>query len=411
MSSRREAIFIVTRWLATQEFPDRMIPDVPDRAFITDLVYTTVRRRRSLAWALERFLKKMPKGETEAALLVGACQLLFMPDVADYAAVNETVEAAKMTSQQTAGLVNGVLRNLQRQREAVLADLARQSIGVRTSHPDTLVTRWAQRFGPEETLALCEWNNTPAETWLAYPPHQGTVAEGQHENDQAFRPLPHGMRVEEVPGYAEGAFIVQDPATAAAIDLLDVRPGLRVLDACASPGGKTIQIAWRMGAPNEADPHHRLIALDLHEDRLALIRSNLARTRQTWVTVCQGDLTAPAAEWTAFGPFDRILLDAPCSNSGVLRRRPDARWRWTTRRMKQLAATQAILLENALALLAPGGRLVYSTCSLEHEENRRQITLLRRAHPEITCTGVVENVPTRSHTDGSFACALEKPHA
>jgi 16S rRNA (cytosine967-C5)-methyltransferase len=166
-----------------------------------------------------------------------------------------------------------------------------------------------------------------------------------------------------------------------------------------------------MGAPNEADPHHRLIALDLHEARLALIRSNLARTRQTWVTVCQGDLTAPAAEWTAFGPFDRILLDAPCSNSGVLRRRPDARWRWTTRRMKQLAATQAILLENALALLAPGGRLVYSTCSLEHEENRRQITLLRRAHPKITCTGVAENVPTRSHTDGSFACALEKPHA
>ncbi|HRR34428.1 MAG TPA: transcription antitermination factor NusB [Kiritimatiellia bacterium] len=409
MSSRREAIFIIARWLATQEFPDRMIPDGPDRAFITDLVYTTVRRKRSLGWVLERFLRKMPKGETEAALLVGACQLLFMTDVADYAAVNETVEAAKMTSRQTAGLVNGVLRHLQRQRDQVLAELACQPIGIRTSHPDALITRWLHRFGPEETLALCERNNEPADTWLAYPPRQGPETAERRENGGVFEKLPHGMRVEEVPGYAEGAFIVQDPGTAAAIDLLAVRPGLSVLDACAAPGGKTIQIAWRMGAPAANDPRHRLVALDLHDDRIDLIHANLARTRQDWVTVLQGDLTMPTSqELAALGPFDRILVDAPCSNSGVLRRRPDARWRWTTRRMKQLAATQALLLENALALLAPGGRLVYSTCSLEHEENRRQITVLRRAHPELVCSGVIERIPTRSDTDGAFACALDR---
>lgn len=409
MSSRREAIFIIARWLATQEFPDRLIPDSPDRAFITDLVYTTVRRKRSLVWALEKFLKKMPKGETEAALLVGACQLLFMPDVADYAAVNETVEAAKMTSQQTAGLVNGVLRNLQRQREQVLVELASQPIGIRASHPDALVTRWIHRFGPEETLALCERNNEPADTWLAYPPRQGTETVDPQEDGGTFKKLAHGMRVEEVPGYVEGAFIVQDPGTAAAIDLLDVRPGLSVLDACAAPGGKTVQIAWRMGAPAKKDLRHRLVALDLHDDRVALIHANLSRMRQNWVTVLQGDLTMPASpSLAALGPFDRILVDAPCSNSGVLRRRPDARWRWTTRRMKQLAATQALLLENALALLAPGGRLVYSTCSLEHEENRRQITVLRRAHPEVVCSGVVERIPTRSNTDGAFACALDR---
>ncbi len=410
MSSRREAIFIVSRWLATQEFPDRMIPDGPDRAFITDLVYTTVRRKRSLVWALERFLKKMPKGETGAALLVGACQLLFMPDVADYAAVNETVEAAKLTSPQIAGLVNGVLRNLQRQRDEVLAELAYQTIGIRTSHPDALVTRWVHRFGPEETLALCERNNEPAVTWLAYPPGLDAEAGSQQENGGTFRPLQHGMRVDTVPGYAEGAFIVQDPGTAAAIDMLDVHPGMSVLDACAAPGGKTVQIAWRMGAPAENDPMHRLVALDLHDDRIALIRANLARTQQSWVTVRQDDLTAPpSADLIALGPFDRILLDAPCSNSGVLRRRPDARWRWTTRRMKQLAETQALLLENTLALLAPSGRLVYSTCSLEHEENRRQITVLRRTHPDIICAGVIERIPTRSDTDGAFACALDRP--
>lgn len=397
MSSRREAIFVLTRWLETHDFPDRMIPDVPDRAFITDLVYTTVRRHRTLVWALEQLVKKMPKGETEAALLVGACQILFMPSVADYAAVNETVEAAKLASKQTAGLVNAVLRNLLRKRDTLLADLAKQSLGIRTSHPDSLITRWTEHFGETETLALCEWNNTPAETFLAFPPGAA----------EPFTLAPRGTRVEALPGYEEGAFIVQDPGTAAAIDLLDAKPGLNVLDACAAPGGKTIQIAWRMGLP--ASDNHRLVALDLHEDRLETVRANLARTKQTWVTVCQGDLTEnPGAALAPFGLFDRILIDAPCSNSGVLRRRPDARWRWTTKRMKKLADTQAVMLENALAFLAPKGRLVYSTCSLEPEENRRQITVLRRAHPELACVAVEERIPTRSQTDGAFVCAFER---
>jgi 16S rRNA (cytosine967-C5)-methyltransferase len=397
MSSRREAIFVLTRWLATRDFPDRLIPDGPDRAFITDLVYTAVRRHRTLVWALEQLVRKMPKGETEAALLAGACQILFMPSVADYAAVNETVEAAKVASPQTAGLVNGVLRNLLRRREELQAALAKQPLGVRLSHPDSLLTRWVARYGEAEAAALCEWNNAPAETFVAYPPGAA----------EPFAPVPRGTRVESIPGYAEGAFIVQDPATAPALELLALKPGLRVLDACAAPGGKTVQMAWRMGPP--AGPGHQLVALDLHEDRLATVRANLARTRQEWVEVRQGDLTERPQEALApFGPFDRILLDAPCSNTGVLRRRPDARWRWTTKRMKALAETQAKMLEACLALLAPGGRLVYSTCSLEPEENRRQISALRKAHPEVACVGVEERVPTRSQTDGSFACALER---
>ena len=397
MSSRREAIFVLTRWLESRDFPDRMIPDGPDRAFITDLVYTAVRRHRTLVWALERLVKKMPKGETEAALLIGACQILFMPSVAEYAAVNETVEAAKLASRSTAGLVNAVLRNLLRRRDALLADLEKEPIGIRLSHPDALMTRWVERFGEAETRALCDWNNTPAETFVAYPPGA----------PELFAAVPRGTRVETLPGYSDGAFIVQDPATAPSIELLDLKPGLKVLDACAAPGGKTVQIAWRMGQPTSA-ASQLLVALDLHEDRLATVRENLARTRQSWVTVCQGDMAEnPGAALEPFGRFDRILIDAPCSNTGVLRRRPDARWRWTTKRMKKLAETQAVMLENALALLAPGGRIVYSTCSLEQEENRRQITLLRKAHPEVVCSAVEERIPTRSKTDGSFACAIE----
>jgi 16S rRNA (cytosine967-C5)-methyltransferase len=411
MSSRREAIFILTRWQETGDFPDRLLPDSPDRAFITDLVFTAVRRRRSLLWALEPLLQKMPSGETGAALVLGASQILFMPDVADYAAVNETVEAAKAASRQTAGLVNGVLRNLLRRRDAVLKELALQPLGVRSSHPDALVTRWQARYGQAEAEALCDWNNLPAETFVACPP--GTPpppALALSPLTPNYYAVPRGTRVDALPGYAEGAFIVQDPATAAAVDLLDVRPGQAVLDACAAPGGKTVQLAWRMGAP--ASERHRLVALDLHADRLERVRANLARTRQDWVTVVQGDLTDPACEALApFGLFDRILLDAPCSNTGVLRRRPDARWRWTTKRMKALAAAQAAMLEACLARLAPGGRLVYSTCSLEPEENRRQVTLLRKAHPEVACIGVDERVPTRSRTDGAFACALERTQA
>jgi 16S rRNA (cytosine967-C5)-methyltransferase len=411
MSSRREAIFVITRWLETHEFPDRMIPDVPDRAFITDLVYTTVRRHRTLMWALEQLVKKMPKGETGAALLVGACQILFMPSVADYAAVNETVDAAKLASKQTAGLVNAVLRNLLRQREPLLAKLATQPLGIRTSHPDSLIARWLERFGEVETLALCEWNNTPAETFVSPAPGVPFPLLLATPNASLpapnYIPVPRATRVETLPGYAEGAFIVQDPGTAAAIDLLNVKPGMKVLDACAAPGGKTIQIAWRMGLP--ASDHHLLVAFDLHEDRLATVRANLSRTRQTWVTLCQGDLTDnPQATLESFGLFDRILIDAPCSNTGVLRRRPDARWRWTTKRMKKLAETQFKMLENALPLLAPNGRLVYSTCSLEPEENRKQIAALRRAHPEFSCAGVEERIPTRSQTDGAFVCAFER---
>jgi len=414
MSSRREAIFVLTRWLATHEFPDRLIPDVPDRAFITDLVYTTVRYHRTLLWSLEPLVKKMPKGETEAALLIGACQILFMPDVADYAAVNETVEAVKLTSKGVAGLVNAVLRNLLRNRDAVLADLEKQPLGIRTSHPDSLITRWLERFGETETLALCAWNNTPAQVFISYRPDlRPTDAEAERPDStekglSGFSQVPRGTRVEAIPGYGDGAFIVQDPSTAPSIELLNLKPGLKVLDACAAPGGKTVQIAWRMGAPSSGSPQ-LLVALDLHEDRLNTVRANLARTGQSWVTVCQGDLTVnPQAALASYGLFDRILVDAPCSNSGVLRRRPDARWRWTTKRMKGLAATQAMMLENALSLLAPGGRLVYSTCSLEPEENRQQIAKLRRAHPDVLCAAVEERIPTRSHTDGSFACALER---
>ena len=393
MNTRREAVFLVARWLETREFPGRMLTDTPDRSFIMDLVYTTVRRYGTLVWVLSRFLQKVPKGEMYASLLVGAAQLLFMPEVKDYAAVHETVDAAKLVSRSAGGLVNAVLRNILRHKSELLDELERQSLAIRVSHPEALVKRWVQRYGGEDTKRLCEWDNKPADTYLAFPP----------DADEPFVKLAHGQRVETQPGFAEGAFIVQDPATALAVSMLDVQPGMRVLDACSAPGGKTVQIAWRMRGEGS------LIALDRYEDRLQTVRENLERTRQTWVRVMQGDLTQLSPEAREeIGLQDRILIDAPCSNSGVLRRRVDARWRWTLSHMKQLVATQTRLLEAATQLLAPNGKIVYSTCSLEPEENRQLINAFCQAHPEFTNCACGHRTPLKDGTDGAFAAVLAR---
>ena len=250
MSSRRQAAFIVARWIATHEYPAEMLPQGADRAFVQDLVYTTVRRFRPLRAILGQLVAKWPKGELEALLLVGAAQILYMSDVPDFAAVNETVVAAKCCANKSiAKVVNGVLRNLIRRRTEFEAQLAAAPLAERESYPNQLVKRWVARYGEAGAAALAQWHNAPAETFLAYPPAtrlEPSPSSADGLNGPFVR-LPRGQRVEDVPGYAEGAFIVQDPATALAVELLDVRPGLSVLDFCAAPGGKTVQIAWRLG--------------------------------------------------------------------------------------------------------------------------------------------------------------------
>lgn len=427
-TSRRTAIRVLSRWLSSQDFPDRIIPDCPDRGFVMDIVYGTVRQRRALDWLLARHVDKMPTGETLAAILAGAYQLFYMPGVPDYAAVDATVQAAKQASKRSAGFVNGVLRNLLRNRETLTAELARQPLAVRLSHPDALVARWVEQFGEAETAALCEWNNRPAETIIALLPHCGidaaawiarlsacpgceTLAALPHPAapDTAVT-IPHGSpRLETLPGFTEGWFVVQDPATRAAVDLLDVRPGQRILDACAAPGGKTLQIASRLlaGAPG-VTPAGELVAMDVHKDRLVFLHENLARVGMGWVRAVPGDAArlTPAA---AGGLFDRILLDVPCSNTGVIRRRPDARWRFNAHRLQTLVHDQRAILANALTLLAPGGILVYSTCSLEPEENLRQIERLCLASSGLRLIATVARHPVHHGTDGAFAAALQMP--
>ena len=395
MNSRRTAAFAIARWLATHEFPADMLPHGgSDRAFVQDLVYTVVRRLRPLRSVLGELMAKWPKGELEALLYVGAAQILYMPDVPDFAAVNETVVAAKESGREKRldRVVNGVLRNLLRRRAEFEAKLAAAPLAERESFPNALVKRWIERYGAANAEALAKWHNTPAETWLAYPP-------SDDEPEGRFVRLERGRRVNDVEGYAEGAFIVQDPATAGAVELLNVKPGMTVLDFCAAPGGKSVQIAWRLKGLG------RLVAQEVNPRRLARLRENIARLRLDQVQVVG---KAPAGEGGATAQFDRVLADVPCSNTGVLRRRPDARWRWEPSHLKQLAGLQAEILSRAAAHVAPGGLLVYSTCSNEPEENGEQVAAFLAAHPDFSEVARRESLPFETGHDGAFACAMQR---
>ena len=377
-SSRRSAAFIVARWIATKDFPASMLPTGADRAFVQDIVYTTIRRIRPLRKILGALMKQWPKGELEALLYVGAAQILYMPDVPDFAAVSETVDAAKgCENPSIAKVVNGVLRNVIRRREEFEKMIADAPLEERESFPTALVRRWERRFGAENAARLCAWHNTPAETFLA-------------RRDGSFVKLERGQRVEDVPGYAEGDFIVQDPGTRLAVELLDPKEGERILDACAAPGGKTVQIAWR-GAS--------VVACEVNPKRRRRLEENLARLKLGVEVIPE----LPASQ-----TFDKVLVDAPCSNTGVLRRRPDARWNWNEEKLAALVKLQADILDACASRVAPGGVLVYSTCSNEPEENEAQVTAFLARHPDFSLEESRESLPFESGTDGAFAARLRR---
>lgn len=380
-NSRRTAAFVFARWLATRDYPANLLPDGESRAFVQDLVYTAIRRFRPLGSVLRKLVKKWPKGEMEALLYIGAAQILYMDDVPDFAAVNETVEAAKECSNPSvAKTVNAVLRNIIRRRAEFEDFLAGAPVEERESMPSGVYRRWLARFGETNAAKLAAWHNRPAETYLAYP-------------DGRYEKLARGCRVGDVEGFNEGSFIVQDPATALAVGLLDVKPAERVLDACAAPGGKTIQLAWRSAS---------VTACEVNPRRRRKLLANLERTGLLDKVEILESLDVEGLT------FDKILVDAPCSNTGVFRRKPDARWNWSEEKLASLAVLQSEILEKAAKLLKPGGFLVYSTCSNEPEENDKRIEDFLSRHKEYTLVEKRESLPFETDYDGAFAAALKK---
>lgn len=408
-----------------------------DRALATELVYGTLRWRGRLDYllgkALERDLSKL-EPFVISALRVGAYQLCFSDRIPATAAVDEAVRCVRALGLERAtGLVNAVLRRIAREGASFeLPSLETDPLGHLVhacSMPEWLAVRWLAAYGPEEAARLASSMNEAAPVTIRInrtkTTREAMLAELRERFPEAApcRFAPDGIvlgrrgDVGQDPAFLAGKISPQDEASQLVVHWLDPQPGERILDVCAAPGTKTAAIAERLGGQGQ------VVALDRHERRLGLVGRGLRRLELGGVAVAERDATKSLNDLLAHGgPFDRILVDAPCSGLGALRRNPDARWRVRPEDLGELAKTQRALVESAADVLAPGGTLVYSTCTVTPEENEAVIRgfMATRASWRVTGRdeapealrsligddGFLRLLPHRHDTDGFFAARL-----
>lgn len=401
------------------------------RAFVTECVYGVIRWQGRIDWLLAQVCRYPLDSLTpwiRNALRMGVYQCLWMTGVPHRAAVYETVALARHVGHAgTARLVNGVLRTLLRaQHTYALPDPVSQPaahLAVTHAHPEWLVARWLERYGWQRTQAICEANNrSGGVTIRARTDRIPLAALTQRLHQEGVRHVtlssyaPEGLllqgtdRLDRLASYHEGLFQVQDEGAMLVAPLCDVRPGLRVLDACAAPGGKTTHLAQLMQGTG------CILACDAQWGRLRLLRHNVRRLGLASIVAVVADATRPAP---VRGQVDRILLDAPCSGFGVVRRRPDIKWRKTPADLVGMQRLQLALLDALVPTLTAAGLLVYSVCSNEPEETCDVVTGFLAAHPsmhlvdvpaELTrrlpvpaaLPGTLDLTPEQWHTDGVF---------
>lgn len=387
-----------------------------DTGLCRELVSGGVRWRRLLDWLIERATEgREQRPVIREILRLGLYQIFFLSRIPEHAIVDESVRLAKAENcLGQAGFINAMMRRFLREREQItrdIADLQKARPALGQSHPDWLYERWEERWGREKTIRLMEWNNQPAPTCarvnrLLTDP--GSLAKRWEDEGVEVSPIDcdwaatgdlfHLRKhppLESLGSFSDGLFYVQDPSTLLSVSLLDPQPGQAVLDLCAAPGGKTCHIAERM--KNEG----QLNALDIRESRLKLLRENCDRMRVTCATLGQADETT-AGE----AKFDRVLVDVPCTNTGVIRRRLDLRWRLSPSQTKRLADEQLQLLVRAAAHAKPDGQLVYSTCSIEPEENEQLVARFLESNPGWQLAAERSLHPVENHTDGAYAARL-----
>ena len=422
---RAVAAKLVARVLDERVAADEALASAPvvaerDLSLLAALVFGALRWHHRLEWQATRLLTRPLKAEqTELAALLrlGLLQLQELR-IPAHAAVSTTVDAAVLLGHRAAaGLVNAVLRRFQREREQLGAELERVPVA-RFSHPSWLIEAVCRDW-PEDWAGILDANNTLAPMWLrvnlrrtsraAYLERlqaAGIAAVGDAEVTTAVR-LDEPQPVDALPGFASGEVSVQDLAAQRAATLLDLRPGQRVLDACAAPGGKTGHMLEACAELAE------VWAVDRDAARLDKVADNLRRLELT-ATLVAGDATVPA-EWWDGRQFDRILLDAPCSALGVIRRHPDIKVLRRPQDVARVVKLQQQLLRALWPLLAPGGRLLYATCTVLKRENDEQIAAFRSAEPTIEAdmAGVVsalQLLPGQAQGDGFYYAWLVKPH-
>jgi 16S rRNA (cytosine967-C5)-methyltransferase len=385
----------------------------PDRGLCQELAFGMVRWQSTLDWLVARKTAGRTQNVTLRHLLhLGLYQLFWLQRIPDHAAVHETVELAKRLGfGPRAGFLNAILRGYIRERDetrAALAQLKETDPPLGYSHPAWVVERWQTRWGREKTVQLLEWNNSappvmarlnllktdlPAlqDRWRK----EGVEFE-ERSCDWTGPNLVFELRshppLTDCESFQDGLFYVQDPSTLLAVEQLAPQPGETILDLCAAPGGKTGFVAQQMRNRG------RIVAHDAQPDRLNLVEENCHRLGVTCVEI--------ARTLDASVQFDRILLDAPCSNTGVLRRRVDLRWRVQPDEIARLRKGQTALLARAASQLKPGGCLVYSTCSLEPEENEEVVKDFLGAHLGFKLESERQLLPFNDHVDGAYVAKL-----
>lgn len=392
-----------------------------DRRLCQELVYGVVRWRGTLDWLIARKTGDRPQPQRlQDVLRLGLYQIFWLNRIPDHAAVHETVELAKRLGlAPQAGFVNALLRSYLREAgptRQLLHELQITAPHLGWSHPEWLVRRWLDRWGPDRTRQLLHWNNTPARNYarvnlLKTDPTRLLERWRQKENVEYdfFRrdwleenlvfELRHHPPLARLGSFREGWFYVQDPSTLLAVNILQLKPGHRLLDWCAAPGGKTTYAAQRM--QNQG----RILARDTDPERLKMLQENCERLGVTCAEILAAE--APWPDWARQG-FDRVLVDVPCSNTGVLRRRVDLRWRLQGEELYRLPATQLELLKQAAAHVRPGGLLAYSTCSLEPEENEQVVRAFLQSTPGFSLEQERILLPFVDGVDGAYVARLRR---
>ena len=421
---RQIAARILSQRLNNGEFTENLLETAlatarlspADRGLCHELVCGVVRWQATLDRLIAR--KTTPGREPRPALInllrLGLYQIFWLDRITPHAAVHETVEQAKRSGYVSqSGFINAVLRAYLREFDEVkkiLADMKISQPALGWSHPEWLVERWRKNFGDEKTRALLEWNNTPPKTFARVNTLKTDAAKlverWREENVEydfctrdwtgenlAFELKSHPP-LNSLGSFRAGGFYLQDPSTLLAPVLLDAQPGETILDLCAAPGGKATFIAQQIN--NEG----KIIAHDSFADRLKLIRENCTRLGVTCATATATFNFEPAT-------FDRILVDAPCSNTGVMRRRVDLRWLIQPAEIERLRATQLALLNQAATVLKPGGIIVYSTCSLEPEENSEVVKEFLATNPNFKLETERQLLPFADSVDGAYVARLK----
>lgn len=447
-TARYQAMRVLSRAMTGKQFLNDGIQTVishsdvddQDTSLFTTLAYGTMQRHYTLERILLRFVERphAMKRWTRELLLESLYQFYYLDHIPNHAIVDEAVSIAKMRGNKAiAGFVNGVLRRVMREAtdlEAVLQSLADDEIdycSLKYSLPMIWYDYFRKRWGNETADKIAESLNEPAPINIrfselnALSEHESVARIAQQGVALAPSEItPHVYRVLsgdpiQQTMFHEGRYTIQDASAALAVEVLDPQPGEHVLDACAAPGGKTVQLAEKVGASGQ------IVACDIDVRKLDTIRTNIKRMHVAdRVAVSAGDARRLPDRFEA-ASFDRILIDAPCSGIGLFRRKPDTKYNKQLEDLQSLQAIQLAILDAAVGVLKPGGTLVYSTCTITEAENHEVISQFLNRHPEMRiaaipetlekplrasiCTnGTIEILPHQYHSDGFFIAKLVK---